>query len=227
MYSKKFLTASIILLAVVLVPTADAYPQNLPDEYANYSDEVPNGKIMNFNGSGNALFNNLMLQVDSSNSLQLRLTTSNELKYQSFSLDLEPGESLSLNMSIDVNPHGQTQRHTRSIGIYLEIEPNSTVDVNAKLKLYIDEEEIEEELGEDVDPNDLAWGYYNKSTEQWETVSSNIDENGYLVAETSHFSSWTIIDTSSDDEQGYPTVLIAGIVALIAVGAIGAIKMKK
>jgi len=36
------------------------------------------------------------------------------------------------------------------------------------------------------------WAYYNEATEEWVSVPTTV-EDGYLTAEVTHFSTWTIL----------------------------------
>ncbi|UCD02443.1 MAG: hypothetical protein JSV23_05385 [Promethearchaeota archaeon] len=62
------------------------------------------------------------------------------------------------------------------------------------------------------------WAYYDETAEEWVAVPTTI-ENGYLVAETDHFSYWTILIPEADN-----TLLIAisigviiGVIAIVTI----------
>lgn len=58
------------------------------------------------------------------------------------------------------------------------------------------------------------WAYYDDSSEEWVTVPTTV-EDGYLTADTDHFSTWTVlIPTASSNIN---IVLIIGISAIIGV----------
>ena len=67
--------------------------------------------------------------------------------------------------------------------------------------------------------------YWNRTRSEWEPVESALDEDGYLVCNTDHFSTWTDAEISESTEtttdNGIPMEYIyAGIVVvvIIAVG---------
>ena len=43
-----------------------------------------------------------------------------------------------------------------------------------------------------------TWAYYDETSEEWVSVPTSI-EDGYLVAETDHFSYWTVLIPESDN----------------------------
>jgi putative exporter of polyketide antibiotics len=78
--------------------------------------------------------------------------------------------------------------------------------------------------------------YWNQTRAQWETVESYMDQNGYLVCNTNHFSTWTVAEiepeaepsTEPTEDNNIPTVYIVAIVvvAIVAVAS-GLIAYKK
>ena len=74
-----------------------------------------------------------------------------------------------------------------------------------------------------------TWAYYNGSNGEWESVETRV-QDGYLVAETDHFSTWTVLIPESQ-----PTIdpllivgIVVGVVAVIGViGAAGYIYKKR
>ena len=68
------------------------------------------------------------------------------------------------------------------------------------------------------------WAYYDEATEEWVSVPTTI-QNGYLTAEVSHFSTWTIL------VPDYTILIIGlsigGVVALIIIGSVIYVKKRK
>jgi hypothetical protein len=72
--------------------------------------------------------------------------------------------------------------------------------------------------------------YWNRTRAEWEAVESQMDQNGYLVCNTDHFSTWTVAEISESTETGgdsEPTIdnsipigYIAG-VAVVVIAALG------
>ncbi len=65
--------------------------------------------------------------------------------------------------------------------------------------------------------------YWNQTRAQWETVESHMDQNGYLVCNTNHFSTWTVAEQADSAEsieaanQGIPVEYVYIGVATIAI----------
>lgn len=195
----------ITVLCLPLITTVLGQPQRpqipeIPDmpqgaQILNMTDLIPVQYRHTFeNGAPQILsFQNLRLEVNSSRNLELETTVGSEVAMHYFTLNLEPSEALELVINIDVNPPVEIPKPIKGIEFFLSIEPNTTDPVDSTLKLYIDEETVEAEIGRDIRPVDLSWAFWNGSA--WETVRSWLDEEGYLVVDTDHFSTWTIRET--------------------------------
>ena len=67
--------------------------------------------------------------------------------------------------------------------------------------------------------------YWNQTRSEWEAVESYMDQNGYLVCNTDHFSTWTVAEISESTEtggdsetainNGIPIEYIAGVVVVV------------
>jgi len=68
------------------------------------------------------------------------------------------------------------------------------------------------------------WAYYDEATEEWVSVPTTI-QNGYLTAEVSHFSTWTIL--IPDYTILIVGLSIGGVVALAIVGSVFYVKKRK
>ncbi|MFW9968848.1 MAG: hypothetical protein ACFFDF_01525 [Candidatus Odinarchaeota archaeon] len=69
------------------------------------------------------------------------------------------------------------------------------------------------------------WARYNENSEEWELVPSTI-EDGYLVAETSEFSYWTVLIPQPDNTV-LVIVTIGGILGIVAVISVIVFKKRK
>jgi hypothetical protein len=95
-------------------------------------------------------------------------------------------------------------RYLYQEGFCVSLQCNNSDDVQAKLKI---EANNQNRFG--------TWAYYDESSEEWVSVSTTI-EDGFLVAETDHFSFWTILIPESDNNFAFYIGLI-GVVGIIAV----------
>jgi len=147
-------------------------------------------------------FRNMTMRFNSTRGIELNITAGARVVHRFFSLDIDPSESVSLEMNVQVEPPRGVETHTRSIGAYFEIEPNLTGPMRAELGLAIDMEALRERLGEDVDPERLRWMWWNGSG--WVPVDSTLDEDGVLKASTDHFSTWTIAEVEEEPDEPEP-----------------------
>ena len=98
-------------------------------------------------------------------------------------------------------------------GFVISIECNGTF-TRAKLSLKATNEN---RIGE--------WAYYDEATEEWVSVPTTV-EDGYLTAEVTHFSTWTIL------MPDYTLAIVGfsiggGVVALIIIASVFYIKKRK
>ena len=67
--------------------------------------------------------------------------------------------------------------------------------------------------------------FWNRTRAQWEAVESYMDQNGYLVCNTDHFSTWTVAEISESTETGGDpeTTLNNGMQTAYIYAAVGAV----
>jgi hypothetical protein len=71
------------------------------------------------------------------------------------------------------------------------------------------------------------WAFYNEDSEEWVAVPTTV-EDGYLVAETDHFSYWTVlIPTNDNNFMIYIGIGVAAIIGLVTAGAVILFKKRK
>lgn len=167
----------------------------LPPEaaIADHSGQVPVNFPLKVTPDTTAfVFQNFTLLTNSTRETDLTLTVDPQVGVQFILLNLEPAQSLALDINVTIVPSSEVPSHNQSIGVYLDVEPNATdVGVSSTLGLYINQTRLEAELGEPIDVSELSWAYWNQT--EWVELESYINDDGYLVAETTHFSQWTVI----------------------------------
>lgn len=82
------------------------------------------------------------------------------------------------------------------VGYYLEIEANNTIN-QAELGSYMNQTQLEEVFGPQVNMSRLSWAFWNGA--EWEPIMSRINEAGFLVANTTHFSTWSIVEVEQEE----------------------------
>jgi len=104
-------------------------------------------------------------------------------------------------------------RYQYQEGFVVDIECNGTL-TRARLRIRATNEN---RVGQ--------WAYYNEANEEWVSVPTTV-EDGYLTAEVSHFSTWTIL------MPDYTTLIVGlsiggGVAALIVIASVFYIKKRK
>jgi len=103
-------------------------------------------------------------------------------------------------------------RYLYEEGFCAQIKCNGTCD--AKLKIQANHRN-----------QNGQWAHYNENSEEWELVPTTI-EDGYLVAETSDFSYWTVLIPQPDNTI-LIVVSIGGILGIIAIISVLNLKKRK
>ena len=111
------------------------------------------------------------------------------------------------------NTYQMRNRKRYQEGFVVDIECDGTFD-RARLRIKANDEN---HLGQ--------WAYYDETTEEWVSVPTTV-EDGYLTAEVSHFSTWTIL------LPDYTMVIVGfsiggGVAALIVIASVFYIKKRK
>jgi hypothetical protein len=138
-------------------------------------------------------------------------------------------------MNLTKSPLNGAAVNERCLNFYLGIEPNSTVQLQAQIRLYINQTDINQNMNREVNASKLTWMYWNQTRTQWEAVESYMDQNGYLTCNTNHFSTWTVAEVETADDATAPNQTSAfqieyamvGAVAALAIFALGIVAYKK
>jgi hypothetical protein len=207
------------IFGVTNVLAATPTEVNINNEYLyNYQIQAHNELMFRFAMQTQLTFNtNVDLEVNID-------CDASEIGVKNFVLEVNGSGPLLMNMTCTEEQvqlglmkgyNYQIRNHHRYLyqeGFCVQIKCNGTCD--AKLKI---EANIRNKNGH--------WAYYNENSEEWELVSTTL-EGGYLVAETDHFSYWTVLIPQPDN-----TLLIAlsivGIIGVIAVGSVLIVRKRK
>jgi hypothetical protein len=171
----------------------------------NRTNTVPIGQMEQIRTMENYAFNyrNLTLMLNCTRNCELNITADPTLNPKILSLSIEPSQNMSLKMNISrTSPQAEMTR-TQTLNFYLGLEPNATLELQAQIRLRINQTELNQELNREVNVSRLTWQYYNTTEHEWITVPSWINQNNYLECNTTHFSTWTISETS--DQTGSQT----------------------
>ena len=218
-------------LGVGNMPEVPGLPENVV-QY-NKTDVVPVAQMEKVQSGEPALFayQNTTMLFNSTMNCDLVITAEPTANPKIFGLTMDPNQTMTLTMNLGSEPLQSNQDRDKNLNFYASIEPNATVQLTAQLRLYINQIELSQELGWEVTSEKLTWMYWNQTQNEWVKVLSTIDQDGYLVCNTDHFSVWTVgelADVSEQTDVADMTLVYGGIGAVIvAVLAVGIVVYKK
>jgi hypothetical protein len=113
-------------------------------------------------------------------------------------INLTVGEGVTISINeTTINPVGvELPEATPSLGVYLDIELNDSVDVEATLAMPFSDGD----LPPGVAKEQLQFAFYDAATGEWTGVPSWVEGNT-VYANTTHFSTWTVIASSDDGAE--------------------------
>jgi len=234
-----YLTPLAIVQASTETPSetgkAPYYP-GLPDNAVQYNktDVTPVAEMEQVKAEEPALFQyrNMTMLMNCTRNCDLVVTVDPIVTPKIFGFSIDPNQTMMLAMNLSGTPLEGAQTMERTLNFYLGIEPNATIELSAQLRLHINQTELSQQLKREVNASRLVWMYWNRTRSEWETVESHMDQNGYLVCNTNHFSTWTVAEIDDAEEAlrfGLNIVYVyAAITVVVAVVlAVGIVVLKK
>jgi hypothetical protein len=149
-------------------------------------------------------YRNMTMLMNCTRNCDLVVTVDPTVKPQLFGLSIDPNQTMTLTMNLSGSPLEGAQVMEQSLNCYFGIEPNATLQLSAQLRLHINQTELNQQLNREVNASRLTWMYWNRTRTEWEPVESYMDQNGYLVCNTDHFSTWTVAEISESTEVPDP-----------------------
>ena len=214
---------------------APYYP-GLPDNAVQYNktDVTPAAQMEQVKAGEPALFcyRNTTMLMNCTQNCEIVFTADPEVTPKIFGFSIDPNQTMKLTMNLSGSPLNGAQTMEKTLNFYFGIEPNATVQLQAQLRLYINQTELSLQLNREVNASRLTWMYWNGTRGEWEAVESYIDEDGYLVCSTDHFSTWTVAEIDDPEEALQFGLNIAYIYAAITIVvavvlAVGIVALKK
>jgi hypothetical protein len=211
----------------------------VPDNAVQYNktDVTPVAEMEQVKAGEPSLFcyRNTTMLMNCTRNCDIVFTADPAVTPKIFGFSIDPNQTMTLTMNLSCSPLEGEQIMERTLNFYLGIEPNATLQLSAQIRLHINQTELSQQLNREVNASRLTWMYWNRTRAAWETVESHMDQNGYLVCNTDHFSTWTVAEIEDSTEalqNGINTVYIyAGIATVItivlAVGLYARTKRKK
>jgi len=205
----------------------------------NKTDITPKGETEQIRAQEQTMFQyrNMTMLMNCTQNCTVSFTADDEVTPKRFSLSVEPNQTMALNMNLTKSPLNGARVNERALNFYLGIEPNATLQLQAQIRLYINQTELNQNMNREVNTSRLTWMYWNQTQAQWETVESSIDQNSYLVCNTDHFSTWTVAEleqpaetTTTPSTEGNLTnieYVVFGVVTAAVIVSLGLIAYKR
>ena len=181
-------------------------------------------------------YQNMTMTLNCTQNCTISFTTDEEVTPKELGLTVDPNQTMTLAVNLTKSPLNGAMVNERCLNFYLGIEPNATLELQAQIRLYINQTELSQSMDREVNASRLTWMYWNQTRAQWESVESFMDHNGYLTCNTNHFSTWTVVElesveetaTSSAQNSNFPTEnIVVGAVIAMTVIALGIAAYKK
>ena len=216
------------------------YPEipGVPDNAVQYNktDVTPTAQMEQVKAGEPALFQyrNMTMLMNCSRNCEVVFTADPEVTPKILGLSVDPNQTMTLTLNMYRSPLQGEMVMERTLNFYLGIEPNAELKLSAQIRLHINQSELSQELNREVNASRLTWMYWNRTRAAWETVESHMDQNGYLVCNTDHFSTWTVaeiaetIETPESTDGGIPVEYVfAGVAVVVVAVAAGVFVYKK
>ena len=195
-------------------------PPDMPVDALQYNrtDVTPSGYMETVQAMemNTFFYRNVTLMMNCTTNCEMNVTIDPEVRNRIVSVNVDPNQTMTLTMNVSASPpQGETVME-RTLNFYMGLEPNATLQLQAQLRLLINQTELDAELGREVNASALTWMYWNATQAQWTQVESYMDQNGYLVCNTTHFSTWTVAEVDSDavPENIHTYTVIALVIAV-------------
>jgi len=153
-------------------------------------------------------YRNMTMLMNCTHNCSVTFTADPDVTPKVLGLSIEPNQTMALSVHMYRFPLQGEQAMERTLNFYLGMEPNSELQLNAQIRLHINQTELDRELNRVVNASKLTWMYWNQTRTEWELVESHMDQNGYLLCNTDHFSTWTVVELA--DATVPPTNTIQG-----------------
>jgi hypothetical protein len=184
-------------------------------------------------------YRNTTMLMNCTRNCELNVTVDPTVKPKILALSVEPNQTMKLTMNMSGSPLEGVKVMERTLNFYLGIEPNATLQLRAQIRLHINQTELSQQLNREVNASRLTWMYWNRTQAEWQQVPSYMDQNGYLVCNTDHFSTWTVAElaetenpietetTQNSVPNEYVFAAVAAVVVVIAAVGLVAFKRRK
>ena len=207
-------------------PSESKIPPDMPVDALklNKTNTTPFGEMESVQAMETKVFfyRNFTLMMNSTENCALNMTLDPQVKNRLFTLSVEPNQTMTLAMNVSVSPPQGEAVMNQTLNCYMGLDPKTDLQLEGQLRLHINQTQLSEELGREVNASRLIWHYWNTTQTQWVPVESYMDQNDYLVCNTNHFSTWTVAEIESPEQipENIHIFTVVGLVALVSVASI-------
>jgi hypothetical protein len=205
-------------------------PPDMPVDALQYNrtDITPSGHMESIQAMETSVFfyQNFTLMMNCTQNCELNMTLDPQVRNKLLSISVEPNQTMTLTMNVSASPPQGEAVMQQTLNFYMGVETNAELQLQGQLRLHINQTELSQELGREVNASKLIWHYWNQTQNQWTPVESYMDQNGYLVCNTDHFSTWTVAEVDNP-EQIPENIHIFAVVSLAVIVSVASIYLKK
>ncbi|MCW4015675.1 MAG: hypothetical protein NWF06_04835 [Candidatus Bathyarchaeota archaeon] len=184
--------------------TGNNTPPDMPVDALQYNrtDITPVGRMESLQAmeTGVFFYRNMTLMMNCTQNCEMNITIDEEVQNRVVSVSVDPNRTMTLAMNFTAAPQKGEAVMEQTLNFYLGLEPNVELQLQAQLRLLINQTELSEELNREVNASRLTWMYWNQTQSQWVAVESYMTQDGYLVCNTDHFSTWTVAEVESPED---------------------------
>ncbi|MBY8985906.1 MAG: hypothetical protein KGD65_12605 [Candidatus Lokiarchaeota archaeon] len=212
------------VFGVTSVVAAEDPPVEVPGDTYTYRVHADNLTMFTFR-------NRTQLRFNSNVNIDLTMNCEAlKIGLKTFELEVDSDQDMLMNMTCteeqselglllgNIYQTRNRNRYRYQEGFCLEMKGNFSYPIQAKLKMK-----------ETNQNRDGTWAFYNGTIGEGEWVAvQTASQNGYLVAESDHFSFWTILLPEAEENTLWIYLTIGGvIIGVVAIIAVIYIKKRK
>jgi len=210
-------------------PSESKIPPDMPVDALklNKTNTTPFGEMESVQAMETKVFfyRNFTLMMDSTENCALNMTLDPQVRNKLLTISVEPNQTMTLTMNVSASPPQGEAVMENNLNFYMGLEPNDDIQLQSQLRLHINQTELNEELAREVNASKLTWMYWDQTQNQWTPVESYMNQDGYLVCNTDHFSTWTVGEY--DPEVIPENIHIYTVVGLVAIVSVASIYLKR
>ena len=200
-------------------------PPDMPQNAVqfNRTDITPSGYLESLQAMETTVcfYKNFTLMMNCTENCELNLTLDPQVRNRIISVSVDPNQTMMLTMNVSVSPPQGEAVMERTLNFYMVLETDATLQLQSQLRLHINQAELSTELGREVNASKLIWHYWDPTQNQWTPVESYMDQNGYIVCNTDHFSTWTVAEVENPDQipENIHVYTVIGLIVIVTAAA--------